>query len=114
MCKRELDTFDELDVPAQIGLDKVEFHAIVQAFCEDLLSAAHTSWSDMCRIDPGTLAELMAEISDLELRRKLTGLCVAVAEADGHVADSESIVLVAAAEYWGLQREKLEMRGLHE
>lgn len=114
LCKKELDTFDRLDVHAQIGLGKAEFHSVVQTLCEDILSAAHSSWSDMCRVDPRTLAELMAEIDVPELRHKLIDLCVAVVEADGHVADSESIVLVAAVEHWGLQREMLEMRGQHE
>jgi hypothetical protein len=68
----------------------------------------------MCRVDPRTLAELMAEIDLPELRRKLIDLCVAVVEADGHVADGESIVLEAGLEHWGLQREMLETRGRHE
>ena len=114
LCKKELDTFDRLDVHAQIGLDKPEFHSVVQTLCEDLLAAAHSSWSDMCRVDPRTLAELMAEIDDPELQRTLMDLCVAVVEADGHLADGESIVLAAGAEHWGLQREMPEMRGQHE
>jgi uncharacterized tellurite resistance protein B-like protein len=113
LCKKELDTLDRLDLHAQIGLGKSEFHAVVQTLCEDLLSAAHSSWSDMCRVDPRTLAELMAEIDLPELRRKLIDLCVAVVEADGHVADSESIVLEAGVEHWGLQREMPKLRGQH-
>ncbi|HQS39259.1 MAG: TerB family tellurite resistance protein [Pseudomonadota bacterium] len=113
LCKKELDIFDRLDVPAQIGMGQAEFHSVVQTLCEDLLSAAHSSWGAMCRIDPRTLAELMAEIDRPELRRKLIRLCVAMVEADGNVADSESIVLEAGAEHWGLQREMLEMRGQH-
>jgi hypothetical protein len=34
-------------------------------------------------------------------------LCVAVVEADGHVAEGESIMLVEAVEQWGLHREML-------
>lgn len=114
LCKKELDTFDRLDVHAQIGLGKAEFHSVVQTLCEDLLSAAHSSWSDMCRVDPRALGELMAEIDAPDLRRKLISLCAAVVEADGHVTEGESIVLVAAVEHWGLQRAMLEMRGEHE
>ena len=113
LCKKELDTFDRLDAHAQIGLGKAEFHSVVQTLCEDLLSAAHSTWGDMCRLDPRTLAELMAEIELPELRRKLIGLCVAIVEADGHVADSESIVLEAGVQHWGLQREMLKMRDQH-
>jgi len=114
LSKKELDTFDRLSVHTQIGLGKPEFHSVVQTLCEDLLSAAHSSWSEMCRVDPQTLAELMAEIDLPELRRKLIDLCVAVVEADGHVADGESIVLEAGLEHWGLQREMPEMPGQHE
>ena len=107
LCKKELDTFDRLDAHEQIGLDKEEFHAVVHTFCEDLLAAAHSRSGDVCRVNPETLAELMAEIDAHELRRKLIALCVAVVEADGHVADGESMVLVAAVEHWGLEHEVL-------
>ena len=109
LCKKELDTLDQLNAHEQIGLDKEEFHAVVHTFCEDLLTAAHSSWGGMCSVDPKTMAELMAEIDDPALRRKLIGLCVEVAEADGQVADSEEIVLVAAVEHWGLQHEMLKV-----
>lgn len=111
MCKTEIDTLDLLGAHDALGLDKGEFHAVVHTFCDDLLAAAHSSAGDMCRVDPKTLAELMAEISDPALRRKVVGLCVAVVEADGHVAEGESIVLGAAVEHWGLQHEMLKVRG---
>ena len=113
LCKKELDTFDRLNAHEQIGLDKEEFHAVVHTFCEDLLAAAYSSLGDVCRVDARTLAQLMGEIDAPELRRKLIGLCVAVAEADGHVADSEAIVLVAAVEHWDLEHEMLNADGQH-
>ena len=109
LCKKEIDTFDRLNAREQIGLGKDEFHAVVNTFCEDLLTAAQSGWGGMCSVDPKTMSELMAEIDDPALRRKLIGLCVEVAEADGHVADSEAIVLVAAVEHWGLQHEMLRV-----
>lgn len=111
MCKPELDTLDQLKAHDALGLDKGEFQSVVHTFCDDLLAAAHSSWGDMCRVDPKTLAELMAEICDPELRRKVVGLCAAVIESDGHVAEGESIVLGAAVEHWGLQHERLKARG---
>ena len=65
------------------------------------------NWADACRIDPVVLLGLMAEVDDPGLRLKVLHLCLAVAEADGDVAQSESAVLVAAAEHWGLQRAML-------
>ena len=113
LCKKELDTFDQMNAHDQIGLDKEEFQSVVNTFCEDLLTAAQSSWGGMCSVDPKTVTELMAEIDDPALRRKLIGMCVEVAEADGHVADSEAIVLVAAVEHWGLQHEMLKVSVEH-
>jgi uncharacterized tellurite resistance protein B-like protein len=107
LCKTELDAVGRLDGHEQLGLDPAQLHSVMHTFCEDLLAAAHGSWSDACRIDPHTLGELMAEIDDAELRSKVLRLCVAVVESDGHVAEGESIVLVAAVEQWGLHREML-------
>jgi hypothetical protein len=40
-------------------------------------------------------------------------LCVAVVEADGHVAEGESIVLMAAVEHWGMHQEMLQPQPQH-
>jgi tellurite resistance protein len=48
---------------------------------------------------------LMAEVERPALREAVLQLCVAIAEADGHVADGETLVLVAAVEQWGLQQQ---------
>ena len=108
ICKAELDIFDRLRAYEQLGLARAEFHAVVYTLCEDLLTSAHLTWTDVCRVDPRTLAELMAEVNAPELRLKVLSLCISVSEADGHVAEGEEIVLVAAAEHWGLHREMLQ------
>ncbi len=105
LCKAELDALDLHDCRETLGLEPAEFHAVMHTFCEDLLAAAHGCWADTCRIDPHTLSALLAEIDDPELRRKVLRLCVKAVEADGHVADGESIVMNAAVEQWGLHRE---------
>ncbi|HBY64031.1 MAG TPA: hypothetical protein DEH78_29770 [Solibacterales bacterium] len=108
LCKAEVDELERLGFHAQLGLPPDALHVIVHDLCEDLLSAAHLTWGDACRVDPRTLAGLLCEVDDPRLRLKVLRLCVAVVEADGHVADGESIVLVTAVEHWGLQREMLQ------
>jgi len=71
----------------------------METFCEDLLSREQLNWADACPVDERTLADLMGEIQDPALRLKLLRLCVELAEADAHVAEGESIVLVAAVEH---------------
>ena len=82
-----------------------ELHTLLDTFCEDLLSSGQLNWADACPVDECTLADLMGEIQDPSLRLKLLRWCVELAESDAHVAQGESIVLVAAVEHWGLHRE---------
>ena len=101
----EIEWLDRLMVHEQLGLARHELHAVLDTFCEDLLSSDQLKWADACPVDERTLADLMGEIQDPALRLKLLRLCVELAESDAHVDEGESIVLVAAVEHWGLQRE---------
>ena len=85
-----------------------ELHGVTHALCEDLLAGAHHSWSDACRVDAATLAALMDEIDDPDLRIKVLNLSVSVIEADEHIAEGESSVLLAAVEQWGLRRQLMQ------
>ena len=104
----EFDLLDRLDAPAQLGLGRADLHQVLHAFCEDLLATAHGAWGQACRVDATTLAALMGEIDDPALRLRLLRLCVALVEADGHVAEGESLVLIAAVEHWGLHAETFQ------
>jgi len=101
----EVEWLDRLAVHEQLGLARHELHALLDVFCEDLLSSDQLKWADACPVDQRTLADLMGEIQEPALRVKLLRLCVDLAEADAHVDEGESIVLAAAVEYWGLHYE---------
>ena len=107
----EIDLMKRLDVPEQLGLSQSEFNAVIDTFCEDLLSSKQLTWADACPVDERTLAQLMGEIDDPALRRRVLRLCVGIAEVDSRVTDGESIVLVAAVEHWGLHHEMLNSSG---
>lgn len=110
LSRRELDMLDRLDAHTALGLARTELHAVVHSFCEDLLSSMHLSWGDACQVDQATLASLMADIDDPALRQTLLRLCLAIVDADGHVADGESVMLTAAVDQWGLHRDILTMQ----
>ncbi len=101
----EIRWLDRLVVHEQLGLARHAFHAVLDSFCEDLLSSGQLKWADACPVDERTLADLMGEVQDHALRLKLLRLCVELAEVDAHVDDGESSVLTAAVEHWGLHRE---------
>ena len=101
----EIQWLDRLAVHEQLGLARHELHALLDTFCEDLLSSDQLKWADACPVDERTLADLMGEVQDPALRLKLLRLCVEIAEVDAQVDDGESSVLVAAVEHWGLHHE---------
>lgn len=107
LAKSELDALERFGAHEQLGLDREDLHAVLHGFCEDLLNSVRLSWDDACRIDPRTMAQLMAEVDDPALRLKLLRLCLKIVQADDHVADGEAIVLGTAVEQWGLQREMI-------
>ena len=110
LCKSELDVLERLDGHSQLGLVPAELHAVVHALCEDLLATSHQNWQAACHIDAGTLAELLAEIDDADLRVTVLGLCAAVAVADRQMATGEIGVLTAAFEQWKLPRDVVRPR----
>jgi len=103
----ELDVLERAGAPERLGLTRGEMHSVLQALCEDLLQSQQSHWAGTCQIEPGTLNQLMAEVDDVAMRQTVLRLCVAVAEADSHVADAESIVLASAVEQWGLHQQML-------
>ena len=110
MSNTELDTLDRLRAYTQLGLGRVELHTVIHEVCQDLLTNMHLTWDDACRVDTDTLASLIRDIDDPALRRRLTRICIAVIECDGHVSEGEATLLGTAVEQWGLHSEMLEPR----
>lgn len=109
----ELALLDEIEVHAQLGLERDALHEVFDNFCADLLSGNRLVRSGDCPVDDYTLVELLDEIDAPALRRQVLDLCVRVAEADDHVADGESAVLAAAVAHWGLQHQMLRSVEVH-
>jgi hypothetical protein len=103
----ELALLDKLAVHQQLGLTRDAMHDVIDTFCEDLLSSNQLAWADACPVDEYVLEELMGDIDDPALRRKVLGMCVKLAEVDDHVAEGESIVLIAAVAHWSLHHQML-------
>ena len=101
-----------INLNEQLGLERDALHAVLDTFCEDLLSSKQLARAGSCPVDGYTLAKLMEEIDDPVLRRTMMGLCVKLAAANGQVAEGESIVLAAAVEHWGLRHQVLRSLGL--
>ncbi len=108
--QEELALLERLAVHQQLGLTRDALHAVIDTFCEDLLSSKQLNWSDACPVDEYTMAELMGEVDDPLLRRTVLSICVKLAEVDDHVAEGESVVLIAAVAHWNQHHQMLHTR----
>jgi uncharacterized tellurite resistance protein B-like protein len=103
LAPAELQVLERSHAHERLGLAREELHAALHGFCEDLLHSAHLAWGDVCRVDPRTLSQLLADVDDPDLHQTVLQLCLDIAQADEHIADGESVVLEALVEHWGLQ-----------
>ena len=100
-CRSEMDVVDKANAGAELGLGPDAFRGVLQTLCEDLLIGA-SGGSMLSGLDAEGLRSMMAEVDDPALQRKILALTVAVAAADDHTAEGETVVLDAVREHWHL------------
>jgi hypothetical protein len=102
VCSSEFDILKQLGAERELGLEPQLLPHIVHTLCEELLLGGCATGSLLANVDDSILASLMAEVSDPALQRTVVRLSLAAALADGHIADSETLVLEAARHHWRL------------
>ncbi|MGM9513610.1 TerB family tellurite resistance protein [Roseateles sp. DB2] len=102
VCSAEVDILKQLGAERELGLEPHLLPHIVHTLCEELLASGPAAGARMIQVDDSDLASLMAEISDPLLQRKVLRLSLAAAQADGQLADGETVVLDAARHHWRL------------
>lgn len=98
----ELDALERAGSELPDGLTGERLQGVLQALCQDLLGSLRLSWSDVVALDAQTLAALFDEIKDPALRRQALLHCLRVAQADQHLHEAESKMLLSAVTNWGL------------
>ncbi len=107
ISQAELDVLQRHGGCERLGLEPDDLQDVLLALCEDLLHGRSLSWADTCCADPLSIARLLGEVGDPDLRERVLALCVSVAETDDRVSDGEALVLMHAIEQWGLQARML-------
>jgi len=100
VCSSEFDILKQLGAERELGLEPQLLPHIVHTLCEELLLGGYANGSLLGNVDDSALASLMAEVSNPALQRTVLRLSLAAAQADGHLADGEALVLAAAAHHW--------------
>jgi hypothetical protein len=105
VSRDELRVLDEPGVHGNLGLDDETWQQVLLELCEDLQGGHRLAWAQACQVDARTLDQVLDEVSDPALRRRLLALCRDVVEADGQVTEDEWGVLSAAVNRWCLHYE---------
>ena len=111
VCANELQTLKREKLDKSLGITEDQFDSIVRALCEDLMCAAHLSWSDVCRPDSEAMRLVVREIQDPVMQAEVLRLCIATVRADGHIGAAEVSMLEALAHAWKIP---LDARSLAE
>ena len=101
----EFELLAHPEVQAQLGLDRDALATVLHHAYDDLEPSARLSLPHTCPVDEFTLRDIVGEIDDPELQRRLLRLCVDIAHSDAAVDIAESIIISSAMEQWGLHRE---------
>lgn len=96
----ETAALDALRSHERLGLTRPQWHGVIRDLCVDLLGPARCG-DDIC-ISDGVLERMLDEVDNDYQRRTVLRLSSAVVHADCQIEDSESFVLLAMIERWGL------------
>lgn len=102
MCNAEIAVLRAMGAEQALGLEPHLLPHIVYTLSEELLARGAAQGAFIGSIDDGTLAQLLAEVTDPALQRTVLRLALAAAGADGRLADGEALVMRAARQHWPL------------
>jgi tellurite resistance protein len=100
--RTELDALLREEVAANLGLPAVQLGNLVRDVSEDLLATTPGTWCSGQALDAAIITGSLAEVTDPALRERVLAVCLAVAQADGHVSDGERWLLAEASRRWCL------------
>ncbi len=100
LSRSEMDMLTRIDAPRVLGMTPEALQSVVHTFCNDVLSTSDHAWGQAFQVDERTLRTLLDEVSDASLRTRVLHLCMELIEADDHVADGETQLMLTALEHW--------------
>jgi uncharacterized tellurite resistance protein B-like protein len=81
-----------------VNLDELEFRQVLHELCNDLHA---TTTHGIAKLESGMIDQLLQEIEDENLRRKLLQAMWKIADADDWLSDGEAALLSRACISWG-------------
>lgn len=98
----ELKALEQDDIVVRLDIDQAGFDRVVQEFCEDMLTYAHRMPLSHIELGAETIADLLDEIRDPSLQRKVLRAMLDIVNADGRLADGEAVLVSQAMKLWSI------------
>ncbi len=98
LAPSELQVLDDVPALRELGIDWTLFTAVLDELCEDMLGG--TVRDGAIEIGPDLQDELLAEITDPALQRKLLAAMLNIVVADARVARAERLLVSRAGKCW--------------
>lgn len=106
---RELDALQCMRRSQDVSLPDDTLRTVLREFCEDLLATHGAAQASTLMLDDATITALLDEVQDESLRIRVLQLCVAVIEADTHLARGELRMLYAASLRWHVAIDRIDL-----
>ncbi|MES2756923.1 MAG: TerB family tellurite resistance protein [Pseudomonadota bacterium] len=96
----ELVALDRTRILKYVEIDHDAFQQLLQELCDDLLTGAVFG---VVQLETRLMDEILLEIEQPDLRRKLLQAMWNIVDADGFLADGEAVLLSRASIVWGAE-----------
>ena len=98
----EMTLIEKQQIIRRIGLDQQGFDRVMGEFSDDLQEDAWLDETKHLEIDNEKLDQLLNEIKQRPLQKKLLRLILEIIDADRLVDGGEAVLLTRAIEIWGI------------
>jgi len=101
----EMRLLQESDLARQFGIDDAQFDRVMHEFCLDLMQSS----KNQLTLDRESIVQLLHDVRDPALQRKLLRIMLDIVDADESLVGSESILLAEAMMIWGMDMHHLSL-----
>lgn len=105
----EMRILQQYDLARQFGIEDAMFDRVMHEFCFDLMQ----SGKNQLELDRDSIVELLRDVRNPNLQRKLLRIMLDIVEADETLTGSEAVLLAEAMMIWGLDMHHFSMGSAH-
>lgn len=105
----EMRVLQQHDLARQFGIEDTVFDRVMHEFCFDLLQ----SGKNHLELDRDSIVELLRDVRNPNLQRKLLRIMFDIVDADEALTGSEAVLLAEAMMIWGLDMLHLSLNSAH-